>query len=79
MNYHIEEKWMCSVDSQYTRKKSEKNMMFVFLGGLCDEFENERSEILNFGNFTIEAMAINANEPATHNYDKRSITNEQIS
>lgn len=42
---------MCSTDQSIYWEREWKNRIFVFLGGLYDEFDNVRSQILSPGNF----------------------------
>ncbi|KAF3782327.1 hypothetical protein EJ110_NYTH34631 [Nymphaea thermarum] len=55
VDYYTDDVWSCPQDQTLYWTKEWKNRMFVFLGGLNDDFEGIRSQILNSGDmFSIE-------------------------
>ncbi|KAF3779072.1 hypothetical protein EJ110_NYTH42231 [Nymphaea thermarum] len=47
LNYHVTDEWKCSSDHSLHWEKEWMDRTFLFLGGLRDEFEPIRSQILN--------------------------------
>ncbi|KAF3776023.1 hypothetical protein EJ110_NYTH38918 [Nymphaea thermarum] len=47
LDYHVEDNWDCGSDHARHWEKEWMDHTFIFLGGLCDEFESIRSQILN--------------------------------
>ncbi|KAF3776275.1 hypothetical protein EJ110_NYTH48023 [Nymphaea thermarum] len=47
LEYHSDDTWNCPQDQMHYVAKEWENMIFLFLAGLNDEFENIRSQILN--------------------------------
>ncbi|KAF3780080.1 hypothetical protein EJ110_NYTH26278 [Nymphaea thermarum] len=47
LDYHVNDDWSCGSDHALYWQKEWMDMTFIFLGGLRDEFESIRSQILN--------------------------------
>ncbi|KAF3776016.1 hypothetical protein EJ110_NYTH38901 [Nymphaea thermarum] len=47
LNYHVNDDWKCDSDHELYWQKEWMDRTFIFLGGLRDEFESIRSQILN--------------------------------
>ncbi|KAF3772361.1 hypothetical protein EJ110_NYTH58161 [Nymphaea thermarum] len=47
LDYHVNDDWSCGSDHALYRQKEWMDQTFIFLGGLRDEFESIRSQILN--------------------------------
>ncbi|KAF3774480.1 hypothetical protein EJ110_NYTH53023 [Nymphaea thermarum] len=47
LDYHVNDDWNCGSDHALYWEKEWMDRTFIFLGGLCDEFESIRSQILN--------------------------------
>ncbi|KAF3785480.1 hypothetical protein EJ110_NYTH27787 [Nymphaea thermarum] len=55
LDYHFDDIWSCPQDQMHYMTKEWENRIFLFLAGLNDEFENIRSQILNYEeSFSIE-------------------------
>lgn len=52
INYHIDVKWTSSIDQATYQSMRWKNRIFVFLGGLNEDFDGVHSHILNIGNLS---------------------------
>ncbi|KAF3787901.1 hypothetical protein EJ110_NYTH16676 [Nymphaea thermarum] len=47
LDYHVNDDWSCGSDHALYWQKEWMDRTFIFLRGLCDEFESIRSQILN--------------------------------
>ncbi|KAF3773378.1 hypothetical protein EJ110_NYTH55446 [Nymphaea thermarum] len=47
LDYHVNDDWKCGLDQALYWEKEWMDCTFIFLGGLRDEFESIRSQILN--------------------------------
>ncbi|KAF3772212.1 hypothetical protein EJ110_NYTH58481 [Nymphaea thermarum] len=47
LDYHVNDDWNCGSDHALYWQKEWMDRTFIFMGGLCDEFESIRSQILN--------------------------------